>query len=100
MIYRKCGKDWSIKEDAVCELLSLTSVHHLVSRISGEVRDGVTITDIFRALFPCGSITGAPKIAAMEVIAEVERSGRGLTVALSVISTIMGRQIFQLRLEL
>ncbi|GJL93892.1 MAG: aminodeoxychorismate synthase, component I [Hyphococcus sp.] len=73
----KVCKDGSIKEDAVCELLSISSVHHLVSRISGALRDGVTVTDIFRALFPCGSITGAPKIAAMEVIADVEQSGRG-----------------------
>ncbi len=73
----KVCEDGSIEEEAICELLSLSSVHHLVSRISGQLRDDTTITDIFRALFPCGSITGAPKIAAMQAIAEIEKTGRG-----------------------
>ena len=69
--------DDSICEDAICELLTLSRVHHLVSRISGVISDGVAVSDIFRALFPSGSITGAPKLAAMRQIANVERVGRG-----------------------
>ncbi len=70
-------RDGSIREDAVCELMSLTNVHHLVSRISGVLRDGVSPAEIFAALFPCGSITGAPKIEAMHAIARIEKIGRG-----------------------
>ena len=69
--------DASIREEAICELLTLANVHHLVSRVSGELRADVSFTDVLRALFPCGSVTGAPKIAAMKAIAEVERVGRG-----------------------
>lgn len=73
----KICKDYSIREDAICELMTLSRVHHLVSRISGELCHDVAITDIFQALFPSGSITGAPKIEAMRTIAEIERAGRG-----------------------
>ena len=70
-------RDHSIKEDAICELMTLSRVHHLVSRISGNLRPGLGIADVFTALFPCGSITGAPKIEAMKAIAEIEAVGRG-----------------------
>ncbi|WP_428407676.1 anthranilate synthase component I family protein [Hyphococcus sp.] len=70
-------RDGSIREDAVCELMSLTNVHHLVSRISGVLCDDVNPAEIFAALFPCGSITGAPKIEAMKAIARIEKTGRG-----------------------
>ncbi len=69
--------DGSIDERAICELMTLTNVHHLVSRIGGELREGVSMSDIFRALFPSGSITGAPKIEAMGAIAKIEKIGRG-----------------------
>lgn len=70
-------RDGSIREDAICELMSLANVHHLVSRISGILRDSVRASDMFAALFPCGSITGAPKIEAMNAIARIEKTGRG-----------------------
>lgn len=69
--------DHSIQEDVICALMSLSRVHHLVSRIRGEMRSDCHMADIFRALFPCGSITGAPKIEAMKAIAEIEGVGRG-----------------------
>lgn len=70
-------RDHSIREDAICELMSLSRVHHLVSRISGVLQTDRSVADIFHALFPSGSITGAPKIEAMGVIAQTERVGRG-----------------------
>ncbi len=69
--------DHSIREEAICELMSLSRVHHLVSRISGRLRTELGISDIFRSLFPSGSITGAPKIEAMKTISEIEGRGRG-----------------------
>ncbi len=50
---------------------------HMVSRVSGTLRDGVGIADILRATFPGGSITGAPKVRAMEIIEELEPEPRG-----------------------
>lgn len=57
-------------------LESFTSVHHLVGEVSGKLRDGVTIADVFAAAFPGGSITGAPKKRAMEIIGSLEPSRR------------------------
>jgi para-aminobenzoate synthetase/4-amino-4-deoxychorismate lyase len=54
------------------------TVHQMVSSVTARLRRGVGVNDIVRALFPCGSVTGAPKIRAMEVIAELERSPRGV----------------------
>ncbi len=73
----KVCEDGSICEEAICELMTLSKVHHLVSRISGVLRREATIADVFRALFPAGSISGAPKVAAMEAIGEIEKTGRG-----------------------
>jgi para-aminobenzoate synthetase component 1/para-aminobenzoate synthetase/4-amino-4-deoxychorismate lyase len=50
----------------------------MISIVEGRLREGLGPVDVLRALFPCGSITGAPKLRAMEVIREVERFGRGL----------------------
>ncbi|MEX6633103.1 anthranilate synthase component I family protein [Hyphococcus lacteus] len=69
--------DFSIREDAICELMTLKNVFHLVSKISGALRQDVTFSEILRALFPCGSITGAPKVEAMRTIARTEKIGRG-----------------------
>jgi len=52
-------------------------VHHLVSVIEGQLRPDRTAIDLLRAAFPGGSITGAPKLRAMEIIAELEGIARG-----------------------
>jgi para-aminobenzoate synthetase component 1 len=65
----------------VSELFSLeryATVHHLVSTVVGELGPGADAIDLLRAAFPGGSITGAPKLRAMEVIAELEPSRRGV----------------------
>jgi anthranilate synthase component 1 len=58
-------------------LESYASVHHLVSQVTGKLRDGLTSVDAFRSIFPAGTVTGAPKIRAMEIIDELEGSPRG-----------------------
>ncbi|MBJ02514.1 MAG: aminodeoxychorismate synthase component I [Planctomycetes bacterium] len=58
-------------------LQSLASVHHLVADVTARPRAGQGALDLLAALFPGGSITGAPKLRAMEVIAELEGEGRG-----------------------
>jgi para-aminobenzoate synthetase component I len=54
------------------------TVHHLVSTVLGELESGADAIDLLRATFPGGSITGAPKVRAMEIIAELEPTQRGV----------------------
>lgn len=54
------------------------TLFQMISRIESELRPGTGWREIFQALFPCGSITGAPKIRTMEIIAEIETSPRGI----------------------
>ncbi len=56
---------------------SFATVHQMSSRIRGELATGAGLPEIMAALFPCGSVTGAPKIRAMQIIAELEPSPRG-----------------------
>ena len=64
---------------ALRELQAHPTLFHLVSRVRGLLRADVTAGDLLRAAFPCGSITGAPKLRAMEIIDEVETARRGLS---------------------
>jgi anthranilate synthase component 1 len=52
-------------------------VLHMVSTVRGELREGLSAVDVFRAAFPAGTVSGAPKVRAMEIIDELERSRRG-----------------------
>lgn len=68
----------SVGVDKLFKIETLETVHQMVSYISGKLNQGVQFADIIRALFPCGSVTGAPKIAAMEIIHELEKRKRGI----------------------
>jgi para-aminobenzoate synthetase/4-amino-4-deoxychorismate lyase len=67
----------SVRVEGLFELVALPTVWQLVSTVVGEARTGVGLADVMGALFPCGSVTGAPKVRAMEVIAGLERRPRG-----------------------
>jgi len=67
----------SVRVTQLCELEVYEFVQHLVSAISGQLLDGRSPLDLLRAAFPGGSITGAPKVRAMEIIAELEPTARG-----------------------
>ena len=67
----------AVRVDALCEAEAYPTLWQLVSTICAEL-PGVTLFDLFRALFPCGSITGAPKIRAMQIIKALEPGPRGL----------------------
>jgi aminodeoxychorismate synthase component I len=69
----------SVEVEKLCELEEHPTFFHLVSTINGKLRDGVKMSEILRAVFPCGSITGAPKISTMRIIDEVETAPRGLS---------------------
>ncbi|HEU4597611.1 MAG TPA: aminodeoxychorismate synthase component I [Pyrinomonadaceae bacterium] len=69
----------SVEVSELCALQEHPTLFHLVSKVRGRLREGVTAGELLRAAFPCGSITGAPKIRAMEIISEVERAPRGVS---------------------
>jgi para-aminobenzoate synthetase component 1 len=69
--------DESVRVTQLCRLEIYEYVQHLVSAVQGTLRPDVGPLDVLRAAFPGGSITGAPKIRAMEIIAELEPTARG-----------------------
>jgi para-aminobenzoate synthetase component 1 len=68
----------SIRVPALWEVATHSNVHHLVSRVVGDLRGDVGPVEVLAALFPGGSITGAPKIRAVEIIAALEPVRRGI----------------------
>ncbi len=67
----------SVKVEQAFAVESYPTVHQMVTTVRAKLKDGTGAVDMLRALFPCGSITGAPKIRAMELIDAVERDPRG-----------------------
>lgn len=67
----------SVVVSQLCQVETYSFVQHLVSAVEGELRAGLTAIDLLRGAFPGGSITGAPKVRAMEIIAELEPTARG-----------------------
>jgi para-aminobenzoate synthetase component 1 len=67
----------SVRVPRVCEVETFRYVHHLVSEVRGKLRPECSPLDLLRAAFPGGSVTGAPKVRAMEIIAELEPTARG-----------------------
>ncbi|RTL46359.1 MAG: bifunctional aminodeoxychorismate synthase component I/aminotransferase [Burkholderiales bacterium] len=67
----------TVRVPRLFELLALPTVWQMTSTVTAVSRPGLTLADAFAALFPCGSVTGAPKVRAMEVIRELEPTPRG-----------------------
>ena len=76
-ISKNC-KVGSVKTNNLFSLQSFANVHHLVSTITGKLAKGKTAIDLLKGCFPGGSITGAPKLRAMQIIEELEPHRRGL----------------------
>jgi para-aminobenzoate synthetase component 1 len=68
----------SVKVEELCEIYSFETVHQMISKISCQLDNSIDFTDILKACFPMGSMTGAPKIAAMQQIETHEDFKRGL----------------------
>jgi para-aminobenzoate synthetase component 1 len=68
----------SVRVPEIFAVQSFATVHQMTSRVTGRLLPGIGLAEILRALFPCGSVTGAPKIRAMEIIRELEPFPRGV----------------------
>ena len=73
----RIAKIGSVQTPKLFEIETYSTVYQMVSEVVAQVAQGTRLTDIFTALFPCGSITGAPKIRAMQILSELEHSPRG-----------------------
>jgi len=71
-------KEGTVKVDELFGIYSFPQVHQMISTVSGEVKEEITFTEIIRATFPMGSMTGAPKRKVMQLIDKYERSNRGI----------------------
>lgn len=69
----------SVEVEKLCDLEKHPTLFHLVSTVVGKLRNDVDFADLLRAIFPCGSITGCPKIRTMQIIDELETTNRGLS---------------------
>jgi para-aminobenzoate synthetase component 1 len=74
----KVCENHSVQVTQLCDVETYATVHHLVSVITGTLKSQYNALDLLWALFPGGSITGAPKIRAMQIIAEIEEINRGI----------------------
>jgi para-aminobenzoate synthetase component 1 len=69
----------SVTVEKLCAIEEHPTLFHLVSTIRGKLRQNTKFSDLLKAAFPCGSITGAPKIRAMQILDEIETAPRGLS---------------------
>jgi anthranilate synthase component I len=67
----------TVKVERFLEAERFSHITHLVSEVAGELREGVSPFDLIRATFPAGTVSGAPKVRAMQIISELEDYGRG-----------------------
>jgi len=67
----------TIKVDELMVLESYAHVHHIVSNVCGQLKDGILPGEVIKAVFPGGTITGCPKVRCMEIISELENEARG-----------------------
>jgi len=67
----------SVKVPEFMKVYQYSHVQHLVSQVTGTLREGTDAFDAFRAVFPAGTVSGAPKVRAMEIIGELENEDRG-----------------------
>ncbi|MCT4582357.1 MAG: anthranilate synthase component I family protein [Flavobacteriales bacterium] len=72
------GRFDSVKVEELCEVYSFESVHQMISTVSCQLEERVRFSDVLKATFPMGSMTGAPKVRAMELIEDEEKTKRGV----------------------
>ena len=73
----KVSEPGSVQVTQLMDIERYSHVMHLVSHVTGKLKENLTVYDVLRSCFPAGTVSGAPKIRAMEVIAELEQDKRG-----------------------
>lgn len=74
----RLAKTGTMKVSKLFEIQTYKTLHQMISSIEGEVEQDISFAEVVEGLFPCGSITGAPKIRTMEIINELENTPRGI----------------------
>ncbi|MHA7057982.1 anthranilate synthase component I family protein [Aquimarina sp. M1] len=74
----KTALNGTVKVEELCKVYTFKQVHQMISTVVSEIDSGTSPVDVIRTTFPMGSMTGAPKISAMEIIEDIEVSKRGL----------------------
>ncbi|KXT80727.1 Para-aminobenzoate synthase, aminase component / Aminodeoxychorismate lyase [Streptococcus oralis] len=85
--------------ERLCQVEQYSTVWQMTSTIKSQLRPDVDLVEIFRSLFPCGSITGAPKIATMEIIKDLESQPRGVYCGTIGLLLPNGRRIFNVAIR-
>ena len=85
--------------ERLCQVEQYSTVWQMTSTIKSQLRPDVDLVEIFRSLFPCGSITGAPKIATMEIIKDLEPQARGVYCGTIGLLLPNGRRIFNVAIR-
>ena len=85
--------------ERLCQVEQYSTVWQMTSTIKSQLRENVDLIEIFRSLFPCGSITGAPKIATMEIIKNLEPQPRGVYCGTIGLLLPNGRRIFNVAIR-
>lgn len=75
--FSRVARPGSVAVPALFEIETYPTLFQMTSTVTAQLRDGLGVADILAAIFPCGSVTGAPKLRAMEIIAELEGGPRG-----------------------
>ncbi|SCV69507.1 BQ2448_2527 [Microbotryum intermedium] len=76
-VNRVCRPE-TVKVDSLMQVEKFSHVMHLTSQVSGKLREGLTRFDAFRSIFPAGTVSGAPKIRAIQLVGELEQERRGV----------------------
>jgi para-aminobenzoate synthetase component 1 len=74
----KIAEKKSVRVDELCVLNTFKTLHHLISTVSCEIDEEKTVSELLKALFPMGSMTGAPKVSVMKLIDSFESFKRGV----------------------
>lgn len=74
----KICKSGSVRVTELCGVHSYSAVHQMISTVTGKLKDNLSNVDVLKGLFPMGSMTGAPKVRAMQIIEELECTKRGV----------------------
>ena len=78
MCIRDSSKSGSVEVTDNMKIERYSHVMHIVSNVEGEIKGNLSAMDVLRATFPAGTVSGAPKVRAMEIINELENTKRGI----------------------